>query len=104
MRSVLSNWRKIAITLIDRGPERTNPAFHLWFGNGAAWIPNCLCADSSQITSSGISPAGSNACEAAQLAEKIPSLYTGKTSRADTLTKKHARRMGDHGGGEGVDG
>ena len=43
-----------------------------------------------------------DARKTAQLAEKIRSLYTGRTSRANTLLEKRARRMGDHEGGEGA--
>jgi hypothetical protein len=38
----------------------------------------------------------------AQLAEKMRSLYTGNLPESEYTFEKRARRMGDHGGGEGA--
>ena len=54
------------------------------------------------LPSFGISQAGSDARKAAQLAQKIRSLYTGELPERIHEFKKRARRMGDHEGGEGA--
>jgi hypothetical protein len=41
-----------------------------------------------------------DARKAAQLAEKVRSLYTGNLPESEYTFEKRARRMGDHGGGE----
>jgi hypothetical protein len=45
---------------------------------------------------------GLDARVTAQLAEKVRSLYTGNLPESEYTFKKRARRMGDHGGGEGA--
>jgi len=74
------NWRQNPhYTHRPQQQKRTEPAFNLWFENGAAWYPSRLFADNSKIPHFvRDSPANSDAPQPAQLAEKIRSLYTGK--------------------------
>lgn len=65
----------------------------------ANFVRDFACGLTGSLSSFGISPAGSDARNAAQLAQKIRSLYTGNLSQRN-IPRGVARLAGDREGGE----